>query len=51
MTKSNVCPICDYALDASAVKATVAGAEHLFCCDDCAKQAIADPSRLKSKSA
>jgi hypothetical protein len=46
MTTRNLCPICHDPLEASALTVTVAGVAHRVCCEDCARQAKADPSRL-----
>lgn len=47
----NRCPICDYVLDDNAVTVTVGGARHRVCCEDCAKEARANPAKLAAKSA
>ena len=51
MTKTDTCPICNYALDDTAVTVTVAGARYRVCCDDCAKEAQANPAKLQAARA
>ena len=46
MTRQGLCPICQDPLESNARTVTVAGVAHRVCCEDCAKQAEADPSRL-----
>lgn len=43
---SNLCPICQDPLQANARTVTVGGVAHRVCCEDCAKEAEAHPSRL-----
>lgn len=39
------CPVCDWAIKDGGIKVKVAGKEITVCCDDCAKQAMADPPK------
>ncbi len=39
------CPVCDYAVDASAKTVTVAGRSVRVCCEDCEKKLRGDPKK------
>lgn len=47
MSGRNLCPICQDPMERNPVTVTVGGVAHRVCCEDCAKQAKADPSRLR----
>ena len=49
MSNPSSCPICDYPLDANAVKVTVNEVAYRVCCEECAKEAAGNPSRLLAK--
>ena len=47
MSTRNGCPICQDPVERTPVSVTVDGVDYVVCCEDCAKQALADPSRLR----
>lgn len=51
MANNVACPICDYPLDDKAVTITVGGAQHRVCCDDCAREAFANPAKVGAAGA
>ena len=51
MSNTGTCPICDYALDQSAVTVTVGGVRHRVCCAECAREAVANPAKQAPRPA
>jgi ribosome-binding protein aMBF1 (putative translation factor) len=43
--KTTKCPVCDWEIKDGGIKVKVAGKEITVCCDDCARQAQADPKK------
>lgn len=43
--ESTKCPVCDWEIKDGGIKVKVAGKEITVCCDDCAKQAAAEPEK------
>jgi ribosome-binding protein aMBF1 (putative translation factor) len=43
--KTTKCPVCDWEIKDGGIKVKVAGKEITVCCDDCAKQAQAEPKK------
>jgi ribosome-binding protein aMBF1 (putative translation factor) len=42
------CPVCDWDINDGGIKVKVGGKEITVCCDDCAKNAEADPAKYSS---
>ena len=43
--KTSKCPVCDWEIKDGGIKVKVGGKEITVCCDDCLKQAQADPKK------
>jgi ribosome-binding protein aMBF1 (putative translation factor) len=45
---ANKCPVCDWEIKDGGIKVKIDGKEITVCCDDCAKEAEADPAKFAS---
>jgi ribosome-binding protein aMBF1 (putative translation factor) len=48
--KSAKCPVCDWEIKDGGIKVKVGGKEITVCCDDCAKQAQAEPKKYAASA-